>query len=60
MYRAVGVRADGTRELCAAAVSKEIAETIAALERKIRNYSEVVVEPDDGATNCGKRSRIWN
>jgi len=32
MYRVVGVGTDGARELCAAAVSREIAETVAALE----------------------------
>jgi hypothetical protein len=60
VYRVVGVNTDGSRELCAAGVCKEIAETVAALERKIRNYAEVLVEPDGEVHGGGKRSRQWN
>src|SRR5580765_4679070 len=59
-YRVVGVLANGSRELCAAGVSRQIAETVAALERKIRNYTEILVEPDDDIPSGGKRSRRWN
>jgi hypothetical protein len=58
MYRVVGIRPDGVRELCAAAVNKEIADTVAGLERKIRNYADVLIEPD-GLDNGGKLSREW-
>ena len=62
-YQVVGVRPDGSRELCGARLSRQTADSMASTLRTMRNYTDVLIEQESASTQPkseqGTQSHHW-
>ena len=58
-FRVIGVRPDGKREICAAGVTRQTAESVATTVRSMRSYAEIVIEQEIDNPDAGASSQQW-